>query len=411
MEKLYGVLTRRFPKYRFGKKGRAKVVIYKNQDEFGDKTGLFYGIGGYYRPDTGDLYTYHGTFGMTMTTFNVLAHEGTHMFQGKVLKDFDNVPIWIIEGLAVYFGDGSRLNASGEIETGIIPRDRLLHMKDKISEGKQDSLARLVSLDRRQFTGSHYADAWAFIHFLVNSGKKGRDLLSDYWNIATRRKIRFGDFEQLAEIHSGSLIKLENTYFDYIRKLKPEPAGEIRGPYFYSRQFCFEFKKVGEGWRFFDKNSKAYLVGQMAPSGTGRIDVYFRNNDTRAQAGKDYIKKYITQYHEQILPFVYTDITAGRIEMHGTDAFRFTYKDNPSQLTLASGSLGLSHYQLEDLIEELRKNSGKKGAKRAYMEYLLVDVDGTFSIKASARADEFDNYRETFLKIKDCFEPIRQRRW
>ncbi len=411
MEKLYAQLTKRFPKYRFGKTGKAQVYIYKNQDEFCEKTRMFYGVGGFYNSRTGNLRTYHGTFGLTMTTFNVLAHEGTHLFQGKVLQDFDNVPIWLLEGLAVYFGDGSRMTPSGDIKTGIVPRDRLLHIQDKIKEGKQDRLDKLVTIPHREFSGTHYADAWGFIYFLVSSGKKGQDLLSAYWNIATKRKIRFDDFQKLAEIHSGSLIELENGYLDFIKKLVPQPAGEIRGEYFYSREFCFEFKMMGEGWRFFDKNEKAYLVGQRASSGSGTIDVLFRNNDARAQSGEDYVKQFITQYHERILPAVYDDIKAERVSMHGVDAFRFMYKDKPSAGGLPLTLADLTNYQLLDLIEKLQKKAKEGGGNRQYVEYLIVDFDGTFSIKASAKEDEFDRYKETFLKIHEYFEPIQQRRW
>lgn len=411
MDSLFNVLTKRFPAYRLGNTSRPIVYIYRNADDFRDKTGMFYGVGGFYVPTSGHLYTYHGTFGMTQTTFNVLAHEGTHQFQGKVLQSFKNVPIWIIEGLAVYFGDGARLKEDGSISTGVIPRDRLLHIQDKIKESKQDSLTKLVTLEHRQFSGTHYADAWALVYFLVHSDKKGQDLLSQYWNIATKRKIRIDDFNKLAEIHSGSLSALETKYIEFIKKLKPDPAGELRGDFYYSGDFCFEFRKLAPAWRFYEKNEGGFLVGQLAPDGNSRVEVTFKNNDERAQSGDDYIKQFITNYADRVLPALYNNVKADRVKIHDVEAFRFTYEDDPKKTSLSGLTSGISIDALQEMMRKLEKNRKKEGGNRKYMEYLIVDVDGTFSIKGSAKKDAFAKHQETFLKIPVYFEPIHQRRW
>jgi hypothetical protein len=45
------------------------------------------------------------------------------------------------------------------------------------------------------------------------------------------------------------------------------------------------------------------------------------------------------------------------------------------------------------------------------VEFLIVDFDGTFSIRASAEKEAFPKYEKTFYGIVECFEPIHERRW
>jgi len=408
MEKLYAMLARHFPPQRLGKKGKSVVRIYRNGDDFRGETGMFWGVGGFYSPITGNLCAYHGTFGMTATTFNVLAHEGTHQFQGKVLKDFRNVPMWLIEGLAVYFGDGARIDPSGKIVTEKIPRDRLLHIQDKIRSGTYTPLDKLVTLDRRHFTGSHYADSWALIHFLVNSGPKGQKLLSAYWNIAQRRAITGEDFEELAKVHSGSLQALEEKYLNHVMSLVPDPAGEIRGDYYYSREFSFELRRLGPKWRFYEEFRPGFLVGQLLPGTSAEVEVYFRNNDERAQSGEDYVKKYVLWYKNTFLPVRYSNIKAKRVYVHGRRAFQFVYED---------GGTGATGGNTSGLMEELLRRRGglaaarKDGKPRKYLEILLVDFDGSFSVRASTEKGEFAKFESTLKTLPECFEPIYQRRW
>jgi hypothetical protein len=374
---------------------------------------MFYGVGGFYMPSNGNLCAYHGTFGLTATTFNVLAHEGTHQFQGKVLSSFENTPMWLIEGLAVYFGDGAQITPSGALVSERIPRDRLLHIQEKIKAGKHEHLERLVALDRRHFSGSHYADSWALVHFLVNSGKKGQDLLSAYWNLAHDTKIELSHFEQLAQVHSGSIEALEEKYLEHVMSLRPDPAGELRGDRFYSREFCFELRRLGPEWRFFEDYKPGFLIGQLVPDTTVEVEVVFRNNDERAQAGEDYVKRYVERYYKKLLPIRYSNIKATRVEIHGAPAFRFVYEDGGTGLALGSGTI-----HVDDLMEELvrrraeRGGSGKEpGKPRKYIEYLLVGFDGSFSVKASAEKQEFDSHTKTFTLLDEYFEPIHQRRW
>ncbi|MFQ5654531.1 MAG: hypothetical protein ACE5GW_07350, partial [Planctomycetota bacterium] len=165
MEELHRVLSTRF-KQRSLRSQKPTVTIYRNQQEFMNKTGMPKGVGGFYQPSSESVHAYHGTFGLTGTTFKVLAHEGTHQFQGKVLPNMRNFPKWIIEGMAVYYGDGSRLDHDKEkIVVGLVPRDRLFHIQEKMLQGTHTPLRSLVNLPGNKFGGSQYADSWSLLYY------------------------------------------------------------------------------------------------------------------------------------------------------------------------------------------------------------------------------------------------------
>ena len=404
MDELYAKLVKFFPEERRGRKGKSNVYIYSDAEVFRFQTNMFPGVGGFYRPDTGDLYTYHGTFGITSTTFNVLAHEGTHQLQGKVLAKMDNAPTWLLEGLAVYFGDGARLSEDDKIVMGVIPRDRLLHVQEKIRKKQQTPLMQLVGIEHRQFSGTYYADAWALVHFLVNSGKKGQEMLSAYWNVAHTTKVMPEHFSQLAAKTYGSLDDLEKQYLAHVMQLHPDPAGEIIGKYFFSREFCFELAKAGDDASFYEEEKPGLLVGQTLPGGSAQIEVYFWNNDERAQAKEEYTKERVTAYQKRILPMRYKNVDAERAQIQGMEAFRFTYEDDPSQTISIELTL-----DGDAIIRELARRI--VGKPRKFVDYLIVGYDGTFSIQGSAEVEEFDKYAAEFDKIPQLFAVIPKRRW
>ena len=80
-----------------------------------------------------------GQFGATGDTYGVLAHEGTHQFEHRMMEgdaqSFLQRPIWLIEGLAVLIGDGHQVKGRGRsrkleigiprpllVEAGLLPR-------------------------------------------------------------------------------------------------------------------------------------------------------------------------------------------------------------------------------------------------------------------------------------------------
>lgn len=99
-----------------------------------------------------------------------LRHELTHGLLHMVLKD---VPLWLDEGLAGYF----ELPPSN---AGVNPQ-----YLDFVRRGSfQPNLARLEKLgDGKQMEKPEYREAWAWVHFMLQSGPATKKVLQDYLQV------------------------------------------------------------------------------------------------------------------------------------------------------------------------------------------------------------------------------------
>ncbi|MBN1420138.1 MAG: DUF1570 domain-containing protein [Planctomycetes bacterium] len=423
MEAIYEALDRRF---RFPRITRQKsaVFISRNHEDFMEKWRVPEGVGGFYSPLSKMLCAYHGTFGLTGTTFSVLAHEGTHQFQGLVLWNFNNTPMWLIEGIAVYFGDGATISREGKVETERIPRDRLQHIQAKMRDGNHTKLKELVKLKRGAFGGTHYADAWALVYFFANcddNGKrippndsrttKGRKLLSAYWMIGNERQIEYKDFEDLAKIHSGSVEELEKKWIAFTRSLPMPSGGVVLDDVFLSQEFQFELTAPGPGWQFYEEDREGLIVGMEKERTSATVEVSFRNNDGDGEE-KAKPEEYIEFLTKSFLPIHHTAIQSEPCEFCGVKGFKVTYEDGGSGG--GSGSIGqgltLKAFIQQSELEAERKRK-VEGPPRKYVSYILVEGDGAFRVTASAAKEEFAAYEKELDKGTKGFELILRRRW
>ncbi|MEM7235048.1 MAG: DUF1570 domain-containing protein, partial [Planctomycetota bacterium] len=391
---------------------RSAVFIYCNQEEFmnNDRYGQWggRGLGGYYMPSNGSITTYHGTFGFTGTTFKVLAHEAVHYYQGLVLKgsgaSFDQLPIWLVEGMAVYFGDGSKFDAERQkITVGLIPRDRLAHIQEKMLAQRHTPVKKLVKMTRYQgFNGSHYADAWALIYFLVKSSKDGEKLMKNYWARGLDRRLAPRDFEELADKYYGGLDKLEEQYISYILRLNPPSAGVIKGDYFISDDFQFEFRAPGPDWEFFeDGEDKKLLVGLLSPDQKAQVRVYYENNIYNKEAD-DYMDEYISQVVEKDGSF--EKLRQKKVKISGLPGYRLMYRDTGKR----PASFDV---EIKNGRPVFREKKAKKQEPRDIVKFMLVQVDGIASIECSVPKGKLKEYRDVFEKMNENFSIALTRRW
>ncbi len=393
---------------------RAPIFIYKSQEEFlaQDDFGRWggRGIGGYYVPPSQKIVAFHGTFGFTGTTFSVLCHEGTHYYEGLVLKDFRNVPIWLIEGLAVYFGDGSTFDPKKKrIQVGQIPRDRLVHIQEKMEADRHTDVKTLVKMKRwgrNRFTGSHYADAWALIYFLVNSGKDGKSLLEAYWSTGIKRPLKAADFEALAKNYFGSIKQLDEEYVKYISTLKLPAAGRVEGDYFITDRFRFMVKAPSPEWQYFtDAVDKRMLIGLLLPGSEAEIRIYYDNNQFNQEA-EDYMKAYmkLLARHKGVKG-------PRKTQLGGLDAFMVRYTDDGKD-PLGGVSIELSGGSVVVIKKKKKKKKEKRfDGLRDVHEYKMVQIDGVASIRCSTPKGERKKYQKMFEQVRASFVLDLTRRW
>jgi len=101
-------------------------------------------------------------------------HEGFHQYLDRIMND---PPLWFNEGLAEYF-EGAKV-IHGTWTTGEPRADHLSRLK------APQPLDKFLFLDGTAFMANasfDYAQAWAFIHFLLHSTRENRDLFDAFWD-------------------------------------------------------------------------------------------------------------------------------------------------------------------------------------------------------------------------------------
>lgn len=163
--------------------------------------------------------------------FNVatVVHEATHQiaFNSGMHTRYADNPVWVTEGMAMYFETPDLRNRTGWRTIGQLNRSRLREFKNTLA--KRDSPGSLVSLignDARLTTAETardaYAEAWALTYFLI---KKHRKQYEDYLHaLAQKKPLRWNDpQERLAEfraVFGEDLGKLDQEFLRYFARFR-----------------------------------------------------------------------------------------------------------------------------------------------------------------------------------------------
>jgi hypothetical protein len=140
-----------------------------------------------------------------------LRHEVAH---GYLHAAAPGMPLWLDEGLAEYF----------EVPRGYggLNRPHLELLSDMATHGQwQANLAELEQLtNAADMEQIHYAEAWAWVYFLLNSEPRRRELLTNY--VAELSMHGRGEplSARLAALHSAP----ERTLTEYLAELPRDSA-------------------------------------------------------------------------------------------------------------------------------------------------------------------------------------------
>ena len=313
LEAMYDRYDTVFKKFKRYKGGRGRVTIYANQQQFIDWEVIEQGVGGFYQPWTGNVFAYHGSFGTTGSTYEVLAHEGTHQFQGFILKNFRSCPTWVIEGMAVFFGDGSEYER-GKVKIGIIPRDRLVGVQRSIENGSYPPVEALIRLPHRAFSGFFYGHGWGLVYWSL-WGKRApvkapdadvaMEVFVEFFEpIAKSNEVadlnKLGNkYTRLIETKTGkSLSEWEEDYKDWLMQLPVEKLMKRKsGGWYESEKLGFRVKKPS-GW----KNEKELRrLEQIAFASKGsRISTRVWSNFQRASLSTTLLENFIRNSYNEV---------------------------------------------------------------------------------------------------------------
>lgn len=204
-------------RFRGSLKKRSSVWIYANHAQFIQYTGKPRSVGGFYNLRSRRVTAYHGTFGYTGNTFTVLAHEATHQFQHLVLGSgsFIKTPIWVVEGLAVFFE--SAFYDGKKVIIGTIPVDRLRSLKRLIKSKRYIRIRELIRTPQRKFTGIHYAHAWGLIYWMIYTNNRNRRVFMRIWDNCRDGGMTVDDFQNIIKV---DIERWEEKWIEWVMKLK-----------------------------------------------------------------------------------------------------------------------------------------------------------------------------------------------
>jgi hypothetical protein len=141
----------------------------------------------------------------------------------------DNLPIWVNEGLAEYFGDA--IVVDGKVRHGIVNAHRLNRLREAETKGQLIPFAEVLDLDSERWfanmrSGSprghlQYDQSWSIVHFLIHeSPKKIRPAFEQYLKLlSTNRHPRQTWDDAFGE---DSTPAFQRRYERFLGELEPD---------------------------------------------------------------------------------------------------------------------------------------------------------------------------------------------
>jgi len=156
-------------------------------------------------------------------TVATIVHEAVHQLaynSGLQVRLADN-PLWVSEGLAVFFESPDTSHGSGWRSIGKINQHNLMIFKRYLAVRPTDSLTQLISDDSRfrqaETSAYAYAECWALTYFLLKTQTKQyiaylKDLASQDPLGENDAKTRVEQFQK----HFGEIAKLERQFMKFM---------------------------------------------------------------------------------------------------------------------------------------------------------------------------------------------------
>jgi hypothetical protein len=161
---------------------KLRIRIYGSHKDFMDSEQRSEGVGGFY--GAGRVTAYHGRFGKTGFTHIVLFHECTHQLHDAVMGIM-RAQIWFTEGLACIF-ETLAFDEKDKLQP-VFNNSRLKKVRDGVREGKPMELKKLLSTSVSDFrTSGHYAYAYLFVYYLLNTTVENNRIFREYWQILAK---------------------------------------------------------------------------------------------------------------------------------------------------------------------------------------------------------------------------------
>ena len=157
-----------------------------------------------------------------------VVHEATHqlMFNTGMQTRMSDTPLWVNEGMAMFFETPDLNNSSGWRAIGQVSPPRLAQFRKEIPQRPADAFKSMLSVDTRlqdpETAASAYAEAWCFNYFLL---QRHSEEYVEYLKFMSQKKPlvydtpedRLNDFKQFL---GDDLDALEQEFLEYIENVR-----------------------------------------------------------------------------------------------------------------------------------------------------------------------------------------------
>ena len=152
-----------------------------------------------------------------------MQHEGFHQFVHAVIGD---VPVWVNEGLAEYFGEG--LFTGDDYLTGVVRPERLAELRGYIRDRRLRPFMDLMRTNLREWnsnlSGVNYTQAWSMVHFLAHGSPRYQKAFGTFLSEISRGV----PWERAwTEQFGGDVSAFERAWRDYWEKMSPDESADL----------------------------------------------------------------------------------------------------------------------------------------------------------------------------------------
>ena len=155
-------------------------------------------------------------------------HEATHQiaFNSGLQTRFADVPLWVSEGIAVYFETPDLENSKGWRTIGAVNSSRLAQFRRYLADRPPTSLKTLIGDDKRlrdtRTALDAYAEAWALNYYLLNHHPKQ---YAAYLQVLSHKKELLWDdpqarLKQFQAAFGDDLGQLDADFLRYMQKVR-----------------------------------------------------------------------------------------------------------------------------------------------------------------------------------------------
>ena len=155
-------------------------------------------------------------------------HEATHqlMFNTGMQQRMSDTPLWINEGLAMFFETPDIHNNSGWRAIGQVSVPRLTEFRRGLASRPADAFESMLSVDERlqnpETAAFAYAEAWCFNYFLLN--RHSKQYVAYLKHMSQKEPLDYDEPEdrlnEFKQFLGEDLAALEREFLDYIGNVR-----------------------------------------------------------------------------------------------------------------------------------------------------------------------------------------------